>query len=361
MPAVHIPGLWRNKVEAITSLEKSLYEDRPRALTQMATGSGKTLLAITAIYRLIKYGGARRVLFLVDRQNLGEQAEKEFQGYRTPDDNRKFTELYNVQRLTSNTIASSTKVVITTIQRLYSMLKGEPDLDPEVAIGRLVDQRGFSENNHDGVVDASGNSGGTVSLTATDEINLQAGGLMADGQVGNTAGDGGELTLTAATISVGAAISATGADQKSYQVNIPTDIWFHLAATYVKNGALTVYLNGKIVASGASGRSPTFFSLNPQAGIYIENQDEFALDPDHIIQRLRSVHHGALATVLERIDIQYPQKVACHWHDGERALVGLSRADRGQSRRRIDLAPHFMEVGADCRTVHRMVLRRRPV
>ena len=83
-----------------------------------------------SIYRLIKFGGARRVLFLVDRSNLGEQAEKEFQGYRTPDDNRKFTELYNVQRLTSNTIGASSKVVITTIQRLYSMLKGEPEFDP---------------------------------------------------------------------------------------------------------------------------------------------------------------------------------------------------------------------------------------
>jgi type I restriction enzyme R subunit len=97
----------------------------------MATGSGKTIMAITAAYRLIKFGGARRVLFLVDRSNLGEQAEKEFQGFRTPDDNRKFTELYNVQRLTTNTIGASTKVVITTIQRLYSMLKGEPDFDPE--------------------------------------------------------------------------------------------------------------------------------------------------------------------------------------------------------------------------------------
>jgi type I restriction enzyme R subunit len=72
------------------------------------------------------------VLFLVDRANLGEQAEKEFQGFRTPDDNRLFTELYGVQRLTSNTIGSSSKVVISTIQRLYSILKGEPELDPEV-------------------------------------------------------------------------------------------------------------------------------------------------------------------------------------------------------------------------------------
>src|SRR5439155_18345272 len=114
------------------NLERSLADDRPRALIQMATGSGKTMLAVTALYRLIKFGGARRVLFLVDRSNLGEQAEKEFANYRTPDDNRRFTELYNVQRLTTNTIGASTKVAITTIQRLYSMLKGEPDLPPEL-------------------------------------------------------------------------------------------------------------------------------------------------------------------------------------------------------------------------------------
>ncbi len=132
MPDVHIPGLWPNKAEAITRLERSFYDDRPRALIQMATGSGKTKLAITAAYRLIKYAGARRVLFLVDRSNLGEQAEKEFQSYVAPDINRKFTELYNVQRLTSNTIAESAKVVITTIQRLYSMLSGQAELDPEL-------------------------------------------------------------------------------------------------------------------------------------------------------------------------------------------------------------------------------------
>jgi type I restriction enzyme R subunit len=131
MPPVELPGLWPNKVQAIVNLEKSLFEDRPRALIQMATGTGKTLLAVTEIYRLIKYGERSARAFLVDRANLGEQAEKEFQGFRTPDDNRLFTELYGVQRLTSNTIGSSSKVVISTIQRLYSILKGEPELDPE--------------------------------------------------------------------------------------------------------------------------------------------------------------------------------------------------------------------------------------
>jgi type I restriction enzyme R subunit len=132
--------LFPNQYEAITNLDHSFKKDKPRALIQMATGSGKTFMAVTAIYRQIKFAGARRVLFLVDRANLGEQAEKEFQNYRTPDDKRKFTELYNVQRLTSNTIGASSKVVITTIQRFYSMLKGEPDLDPTLEEGTQFDE-----------------------------------------------------------------------------------------------------------------------------------------------------------------------------------------------------------------------------
>jgi type I restriction enzyme R subunit len=131
LPPIERSFLFPNQVEAVVHLEQSLKKNRPRALVQMATGSGKTIFAITEVYRLIKYGGARRVLFLVDRSNLGEQAEKEFQGYRTPDNNRKFTELYGVQWLTTNTIGASSKVVITTIQRLYSMLKGEPAFSEE--------------------------------------------------------------------------------------------------------------------------------------------------------------------------------------------------------------------------------------
>jgi type I restriction enzyme R subunit len=132
LPPAVIPGLWANQQRAIKALEKSLADDRPRALLQMATGSGKSLTSVVSIYRLIKFGGARRVLFLVDRSNLGEQAENEFANYRTYDDHRKFTELYKVQRLTGNKIGSATKVVITTIQRLYSMLRGDENFDPEL-------------------------------------------------------------------------------------------------------------------------------------------------------------------------------------------------------------------------------------
>ncbi|MGH7575154.1 MAG: type I restriction-modification enzyme R subunit C-terminal domain-containing protein [Longimicrobiales bacterium] len=132
LPPLERGFLYPNQFEAVTKLERSLKRNRPRALIQMATGSGKTIAAITAVHRLIRYAGARRVLFLVDRTNLGEQAEKEFQAYRSPDSHRMFTELYNVQRLTSNTIMDSSRVVISTIQRIYSMLKGEPELDPIV-------------------------------------------------------------------------------------------------------------------------------------------------------------------------------------------------------------------------------------
>ena len=142
MPPVLRGNLYPNQFRAVQNLEESLKADRPRSLIQMATGSGKTIMAITAIYRLSKYAGARRVLFLVDRKNLGEQAEKEFQNFRTPDDHRKFTELYNVQRLQSNTIGASTKVVISTIQRLFSMLQGEAELDPAVEEESLYEKDG---------------------------------------------------------------------------------------------------------------------------------------------------------------------------------------------------------------------------
>ncbi len=129
LPALDEKGLWPAQVRAIRNLEVSLAEDRPRALIQMATGSGKTFAAVSSIYRLVKEGKARRVLFLVDRGNLGRQALKEFQQYVTPDDGRKFTELFNVQLLSSNKIDPVARVCICTIQRLYSMLKGE-EIDP---------------------------------------------------------------------------------------------------------------------------------------------------------------------------------------------------------------------------------------
>lgn len=130
-------GLWQAQSTAIKNLESSLAENRPRALIQMATGAGKTYTAVNFIYRMLQHGKFRRVLFLVDRTNLAKQALGEFQNFVTPDDGRKFTEIYNVQRLSSNTLDDVAKVTITTIQRLYSMLKGDTEFDGTQEAGSM--------------------------------------------------------------------------------------------------------------------------------------------------------------------------------------------------------------------------------
>jgi len=125
MPDLDPTGLRKAQTRAINNLEVSFKKNRPKALIQMATGAGKTFTAATFVYRLLKFADAKRVLFLVDTKNLGEQAEQEFMTFQPTDDNRKFTELYNVQRLTSSHIPSDSQVCISTIQRVYSILRGE--------------------------------------------------------------------------------------------------------------------------------------------------------------------------------------------------------------------------------------------
>lgn len=133
LPALDHTGLRPAQIRAIENLEQSFKNNRPKALIQMATGAGKTFTACTFVYRLLKYADAKRILFVVDTKNLGEQAEQEFIKYQPQDDNRKFTELYNVQRLNSSYIASDSQVCISTIQRLYSVLKGE-ELDENAEV-----------------------------------------------------------------------------------------------------------------------------------------------------------------------------------------------------------------------------------
>ena len=122
--------LWPAQIKAVQNLEKSLAANKPKALIQMATGSGKTFTAISFIYRLIKFGGARRVLFLVDRGNLGRQTKKEFDQYASPYNSYKFGEEFIVQHLQGNQVDTSARVVICTIQRMFSLLKGK-ELPPE--------------------------------------------------------------------------------------------------------------------------------------------------------------------------------------------------------------------------------------
>ncbi|MHB8565881.1 MAG: type I restriction endonuclease subunit R [Nitrososphaerales archaeon] len=139
MPSIDKDGLRDCQFQAITNLEKSFADQRPRALIQMASGSGKTYTAVSFIYRLIKFANAKRVLFLVDRTALGKQTFQEFEQFVPPDDNKKFTQIYNVQHMTSNRIDTVSRVCITTIQRLYSMLSGEEEFDAE------LEERSFFE------------------------------------------------------------------------------------------------------------------------------------------------------------------------------------------------------------------------
>ena len=132
MPPLDERGLWGKQAEAIRNLEQSLAEDRPRSLIQMATGSGKTFTAASLCYRLIKHADAKRILFLVDRSNLGKQAKLEFDKFTIQETQRKFPAEYNVQHLTHNAIDTTARVCISTIQRIFSILKGEAELDQEI-------------------------------------------------------------------------------------------------------------------------------------------------------------------------------------------------------------------------------------
>ncbi|HEY1190782.1 MAG TPA: DEAD/DEAH box helicase family protein [Gemmata sp.] len=142
MPPLDASKLWSVQSVAIRELEKSLAANRPRALIQMATGSGKTFTAVNACYRLAKFAGAKRILFLVDRNNLGRQTLNEFQQFTSPHTGMKFTDEYTVTQLKKNGIPQSAKVVITTIQRLFSMLKGDEDYEEENEEGSLYETEG---------------------------------------------------------------------------------------------------------------------------------------------------------------------------------------------------------------------------
>tara|TARA_R110002167_G_scaffold77944_8_gene216084 strand:- start:11942 stop:14773 length:2832 start_codon:yes stop_codon:yes gene_type:complete len=129
IPELNTERLWPVQIKAIQKLEQSLAQNRPRALIQMATGSGKTFTSASFIYRLIKFADAKRVLFLVDRANLGRQTLREFQQYISPYNGMTFTDEYNVQHLKKNIVDPVSRVCISTIQRVYSILQGDADFE----------------------------------------------------------------------------------------------------------------------------------------------------------------------------------------------------------------------------------------
>ncbi len=130
LPELNTESLRACQIDAIHGIEHSLKQGKPRALLQMATGSGKTYTAVTEVYRLAKFAKFKRVLFLVDRGNLATNAKDEFEQFVIPHDGRKFTQHYNVNILGRAGIPDATKVTISTIQRLYSQLT-QQELDDE--------------------------------------------------------------------------------------------------------------------------------------------------------------------------------------------------------------------------------------
>ena len=143
-PELDPSGLRECQIDAITNLETSFKKNRPKALVQMATGSGKTFTAITSVYRLLKHVKAERILFVVDTKNLGEQAEGEFRKFIPQDDNRLFPELYGVSRLINSHVTEDCQVYISTIQRLYSILKGV-ELDESAEVENPNEQQSFAK------------------------------------------------------------------------------------------------------------------------------------------------------------------------------------------------------------------------
>ena len=131
LPTLNPKGLRACQYEAITGLEKSFRNGQNRALMVLATGAGKTYTACLASYRMLAYTKMRRVLFLVDRNNLGKQAEGEFGTFRLTENGDSFNTIYSVNRLKSAKIPSDSNVVISTIQRLFSLLKGEDITDTD--------------------------------------------------------------------------------------------------------------------------------------------------------------------------------------------------------------------------------------
>lgn len=125
LPTLDPKGLRDCQYEAITNLEASFRNSQRKALIVLATGAGKTFTACLAAYRFLAYTPARRVLFLVDRNNLGKQAEGAFGDFKLTENGEPFSTIYTTERLRSGKISDKTNLVICTIQRLFSVITGQ--------------------------------------------------------------------------------------------------------------------------------------------------------------------------------------------------------------------------------------------
>ena len=112
------------QIKAIRNLESSFRRGANKALLVLATGAGKTYTACMAAYRLLTYTPAKRILFLVDRNNLGEQAVNEFSTFRLTQDGSPFTDVFITERIKGNKANPKASLTVSTIQRLYATLTG---------------------------------------------------------------------------------------------------------------------------------------------------------------------------------------------------------------------------------------------
>lgn len=117
--------------EAITNVELSFKRGVNRCLLDLATGSGKTFTACMLSYRAISYTPAQRILYLVDRNNLGKQTEDEFKSFKLTETGQTFTSIYSVIRLKKAEEAKNANVCISTIQRLFAVLTGQNFTDED--------------------------------------------------------------------------------------------------------------------------------------------------------------------------------------------------------------------------------------
>lgn len=130
LPRIEKRGLRDCQYDAEVNLEKSLKQGKKKALAVLATGSGKTYLACLASYRLLNYTSTKRVLFLVDRNNLARQTETEFSLFDRTENQQPMSSLYQINRL-KNKDNIGGDIVISTIQKLFAVLTGQTITDDD--------------------------------------------------------------------------------------------------------------------------------------------------------------------------------------------------------------------------------------
>lgn len=124
LPYLQRKGLRDCQYNAEIQLESALKNGEKKSLAVLATGAGKTYLACLASYRLLNYTSTKRVLFLVDRNNLARQTESEFSLFDRTEHKQPMSNLYQIKRLKKESDIDS-DIVISTIQKLFAVLTGQ--------------------------------------------------------------------------------------------------------------------------------------------------------------------------------------------------------------------------------------------